>query len=102
MNQKQLQTKYAYLLDDASLLPAEEEEVKETSVNEEVKTEIIPETNKEEPKQIKEGFDTHVLCNNCSSGNLQLSKKKTKIRCKDCGNVGLTESVVGLTNKRVV
>lgn len=34
MNQKQLQSKFAYLLDDVSLLPAEE--VKETPVNEEV------------------------------------------------------------------
>lgn len=94
MNQKQLQSKFAYLLDDVSLLPAEE--VKETPVNEEVKTEIIPETNKEEPKQIKEGFETHVLCNECGSGDLELSKLKTKIRCTKCGNVGLTESILGL------
>ena len=50
-------------------------------------------------KAVKEGFDTHVLCNHCGSGDLQLSKKKTKIRCKGCGNTGLTESVVGLINK---
>lgn len=47
-------------------------------------------------KAVKEGFDTHVLCK-CGSGDLELSVKKTKIRCKKCGNTGLTESIIGLT-----
>lgn len=47
-------------------------------------------------KEIKEGFETHVLCSECWSGDLELSKLKTKIRCTKCGNVGLTESILGL------
>ncbi len=92
MNQQQLQKKFAYLLDDASILP---EETK--PITEEVKQEVVIENKKEETvKQINEGFETHVLCNECGSGELELSKLKTKIRCKKCGNVGLTESIVGL------
>lgn len=49
-----------------------------------------------EKKKLTEGFETHVLCSECGSGDLELSKLKTKIRCTKCGNVGLTESILGL------
>jgi hypothetical protein len=73
------------------------EEVVNQEVNEEVKgkTEDKSADKKKGKKDLNEGFDTHVLCS-CGSGDLELSKKKTKIRCKECGNVGLTESIVGL------
>lgn len=74
-----------------------EEKVVAEEKKKEPKQEIVAEEKNE--KVVKEGFDTHVLCNHCGSGDLQLSKKKTKIRCKGCGNTGLTESVVGLINK---
>lgn len=70
------------------------EEVKTEEVNEEVKAKTEDKSG-DKKKNLNEGFDTHVLCS-CGSGDLELSKKKTKIRCKKCGNVGLTESIVGL------
>lgn len=65
-------------------------------INEEVVQKATEDKTAKPKKNINEGFDAHVLCNSCGSGNLKLSRKKSKIKCADCGNTGLTESVVGL------
>jgi len=81
----------------------EEHEASETAEEEKVEEKAKKEDKKEKKekkgkKDLKEeaAFETHVLCNSCGSGDLELSKKKTKIRCKKCGNTGLTEGIVGL------
>lgn len=78
----------------------EEHEASETEEEEEVEEKAKKKEKskkKKDKKDLKENaFDTHVLCSSCGSGDLELSKKKTKIRCKDCGNTGLTEGIVGL------
>ena len=50
-------------------------------------------------KTKKRIFETHVLCSECGSGDLQLSKQRTKIRCKRCGEEDLVENVDGVTKK---
>jgi ribosomal protein S27E len=78
----------------------EEHEASETKEEEKVeeKAKKADKKKKKDKKDLKENaFETHVLCNKCNSGNLELSKKKTKIRCKECGNTGLTEGIIGLS-----
>ena len=97
---KSFRAAYDYWFENKPLNEALSSLKTEETKKEEVIAEEKVETKKEEVvKQINEGFDTHVLCNSCGSGDLELSKKKTKIRCKECGNVGLTESVIGLKKK---
>ncbi len=94
LHTKSFRAAYDYWFENKPL-----EEVVQTLKPEEIKeeTKIIAESKEEvKTEQVNEGFETHVLCNECGSGNLELSVKKTKLRCNDCGNVGLTESIVGL------
>lgn len=47
-------------------------------------------------KSRKRAFETHVVCSECSSPELELSPKKTKIRCKRCGTEDLVENIDGV------
>lgn len=90
---KSFRAAYDYWLENKPL-----EEVMQTlkpEQKEEINKEVKTETKTEDKKDLNEGFETHVLCK-CGSDDLELSRKKTKIRCKKCGNVGLTENIVGL------
>lgn len=47
-------------------------------------------------KSRKRIFETHVLCSACGSGELLLSKHRTKVRCKRCGVEDLVENIDGV------
>lgn len=59
--------------------------------------ESIEDSNSVPLNESKKGlFEAHVICGNCGSIDLKLSRKKSKLKCSKCGNIGLTESIQGM------